>query len=443
MSMHKKYIVALLMVSMFWLPLIVDSTWKDESCVITGASCKDLSHDFTQPYCISDGDGVDHVLNCQWLSLTNTLSAQKKESLKIEAADFEMRNVIEQYCKALLWNGNSGRIYYAKKSNVNDGDWDWQQTFDSRQSMFVYALCSSFKEWGDMAFVESPYLSDVFKEKDLVAALKLKQRSGGKDLCSLDDEELIDDCDMSIYATEIFSTIMSDVFKIKYAQVLNIDDSENFKPDDKVVQFMSWYFNYYDKTFDQLNDKFPDTIDVLKSNQKFYKKVLDSVKIINNSEMALMASNSKCPIVWNKKMEWVDFIACALHSSQWKWSSLTPSFVTLVYNEMLNYHMFQLYMNAWIEKKSEKMQNIAGRQQKDVQRYLSKALDFQWYANIQIDATKQALRRFEDFNMSYPLHIWLLLYQENIHKFRDKNLSPIVTLFYSLSEKLQNVQLPE
>jgi hypothetical protein len=34
-------------------------------------------------------------------------------------------------------------------------------------------------------------------------------------------------------------------------------------------------------------------------------------------------------------------------------------------------------MNAWIEKKSEKMQNIAGRQQKDVQRYLSKALDFQ------------------------------------------------------------------
>jgi hypothetical protein len=89
------------------------------------------------------------------------------------------------------------------------------------------------------------------------------------------------------------------------------------------------------------------------------------------------------------------------------------------------------------------MQNIAGRQQKDVQRYLSKALDFQWYANIQIDATKQALRRFEDFNMSYPLHIWLLLYQENIHKFRDKNLSPIVTLFYSLSEKLQNVQLPE
>ena len=77
-----------------------------------------------------------------------------------------------------------------------------------------------------MAFVESPYLSDVFKEDDLVAALKLKQRSGGKDLCSLDDEELIDDCDMSIYATEIFSTIMSDVFKIKYAQVLDIENIE-------------------------------------------------------------------------------------------------------------------------------------------------------------------------------------------------------------------------
>jgi hypothetical protein len=33
---------------------------------------------------------------------------------------------------------------------------------------------------------------------------------------------------MSIYATEIFSSIMSDMFKIKYAQALSVDSSENF-----------------------------------------------------------------------------------------------------------------------------------------------------------------------------------------------------------------------
>jgi hypothetical protein len=81
------------------------------------------------------------------------------------------------------------------------------------------------------------------------------------------------------------------------------------------------------------------------------------------------------------------------------------------------------------------------RNEKDVKKFEDKALDFQWYAGLQTEATKYALRWLVDFNMTYPFHIWLLLYQESIKDFRDKHLSPIVTLFYSLSEKLQNVQL--
>jgi hypothetical protein len=58
-------------------------------------------------------------------------------------------------------------------------------------------------------------------------------------LCDLNDDYNINDCDMSIYATEIYSAIMSDIFKIKYAQVLNVDTTEDFNSEDKVVQFMS------------------------------------------------------------------------------------------------------------------------------------------------------------------------------------------------------------
>jgi hypothetical protein len=72
----------------------------------------------------------------------------------------------------------------------------------------------------------------------------------------------------------------------------------------------------------------------------------------------------------------------------------------------------------------------------------SKSPDFQLYWNIQLDSARFALHRLEDFSMTYPLHIWLLLYQEREKEYRDHYLSPIVTLFYSLSEKLQNVQLP-
>jgi len=46
---------------------------------------------------------------------------------------------------------------------------------------------------------------------------------------------------MSIYATEIFSAIMSEVFKIKYAQVFQVNTVKKFdeKEKDRVRAFMS------------------------------------------------------------------------------------------------------------------------------------------------------------------------------------------------------------
>ncbi|MBR7036835.1 hypothetical protein IKI14_03030 [bacterium] len=69
--------------------------------------------------------------------------------------------------------------------------------------------------------------------------LKLQQIAGnGKNLCSLDDDITLNDCDMSIYATKIYEAIMTDLYKIKYAQVLNVDTSEDFKVEEKVENFM-------------------------------------------------------------------------------------------------------------------------------------------------------------------------------------------------------------
>ena len=99
--------------------------------------------------------------------------------------------------------------------------------------------------------------------------------------------------------------------------------------------------------------------------------------------------------------------------------------------------MFVSYYKNWITAKNN---GILGDWIDEI--FLSKLRDFQQYANIQIEAANQTLIDFEEFNMTYPLHIWLLLYQEKMKKFRNQNLSPITTIFYSLSEKLQNVQIP-
>ena len=424
--------------TVLWMPFLVNASWQSEACSLNNTGCAIASSGFKVPYCVSSS--VDYAKTCIRPALTNNISSipAQKKNLSL----FDIKDLLWQYCGSLLGKGADWRVYYAKPSQVSDS-WDWQQTFDSHQSLFTYALCSSFKdkewktlfvpEWGDI-------LSEAFLEWELIDVLKLHQRSWWKDLCSLSDFETLSDCDMSIYATEIFTALMSDIFKIKYAQVLQVNTTKNFdaKTPERVQDFFKGYY-YIIYKYQELKSLFPQTVDVLESNQKYYKNVLDTIKIMDNTKFAELAESSGCPITGN--MVWMDFIACALHSTQWKWMAIEPAFETMFYNELLNYSIFMNYHSLWIEGKVKKMA-VDKRNEKSIRIYESKAPDFEWYWNIQLDSARFALRRFEDFAMTYPLHIWLLLYQEREKEYRDKYLSPIVTLFYSLSEKLQNVQLP-
>ena len=239
---------------------------------------------------------------------------------------------------------------------------------------------------------------------ELVDVLKLHQRSWWKDLCSLSDFDTLSDCDMSIYATEIFTAIMSDIFKIKYAQVLQVNTVKNYdaRTPDRVQDFFKGYYYILDK-YQVLKALFPQTVDVLESNMKYYKNVLDDLIIMENTKFAELAENSGCPVSAN--MVWMDFIACALHSTQWKWMAIEPAFETMFYNELLNYRVFMDYHGLWIEEKVKKMP-VDKWNEKIVRIFESKSPDFQLYWNIQLDSARFSLRKLEEFSMLYPLHIW-------------------------------------
>ena len=420
------------------MPFLVDASWQSEACNLNNTGCSVASNGFEWPYCVTTN--VDFAKTCIWPALTNNFSSITDTPKTLWM--FDIKDLVWQYCESLLWEGADWRIYYAKPSSVSDS-WDWQQTFDSHQSLFVYALCSSFKdkEWKTPFLPDwDALLSEAFMDGEWVDVLKLHQRSWWKDLCSLSDFDTLSDCDMSIYATEIFTAIMSDIFKIKYAQVLQVNTVKNYdaRTPDRVQDFFKGYYYILDK-YQVLKALFPQTVDVLESNMKYYKNVLDDLIIMDNTKFAELAENSGCPVSAN--MVWMDFIACALHSTQWKWMAIEPAFETMFYNELLNYRVFMNYHSLWSENKVKKIA-ADKRNEKEVRINESKSPDFEFYWNIQLDAARFALRRLEDFSMTYPLHIWLLLYQERSKNYRDNYLSPIVTLFYSLSEKLQNVQFP-
>ena len=422
--MLKKTYIAIL-ISLFRVLSYWEISAQWEACLHPQwENCETQSKWYTEPYCFSK-DNASNV-SCMFNNLSNILIKDQKSA--------SAKDTIEKYCNAMLSLGqNDWRIYYAKEK---EDTWDWEQTFDSRQSIFVYALCSSFKDqsWKSLVKIDSD-LSDIFKW-DVAKILKLQQKSKGEDKCSLSvKNNNLDECDMSIYATEIFSAIMSDIFKIKYAQAFSVESSDDFSDvEERITSFFSWYFSITE-SYKNLKDQYPKTVDVVNSNQNYYKKVLDTLKILDNSKLADIEKEF-CSSKWN--IAWKDFIKCAMHDSHWRGLTLDPAFVTLFYNELLNYQIFEKTYQSRLSSKSSSNTLT----DKDIRELQSKIRDFQLYANMQIDAAYKTLHDLEELNMTYPLHIWLLLYQERIKKFRDKNLSPIVTLFYSLSEKLQNVQIP-
>ncbi len=425
--MPKKIYITLLISLIWFLSCCEIKAWNCDEEVNVGDMCSSLSNWYTEPYC-SKGMETD-ATQCIRMTLSDGKTLLSKN-------DTSARTVIQNYCKAMLsQRQNEWRVYFA---DANTGDTrDWERTFDSRQSIFVYTLCSSFKggDWKLPFVTKESDLSNIFTWGwNIAKILKLQQRNEEwVDKCSWDEKNQLNECDMSIYATEIFSAIMSDMFKIKYAQVFSVDSSKNFpKTQDRITAFFSWYF--FITKYEEIKSLYPQTMSVVNSNQKYYKKVLDKLKILDNNKLEI--KDNICVEWWN--VTWQNFIKCAMHGSQWRGLTLDPPFITMLYNELLNYQIFEkTYQNRLSTKVS-----WAGGNETERIKYESRIWEFQSYVNKQIDAVYKTLHDLEELNMTYPLHIWLLMYQEKIKKFRDKKLSPVVTLFYSLSEKLQNVQLP-
>jgi hypothetical protein len=51
-----------------------------------------------------------------------------------------------------------------------------------------------------------------------------------------------------------------------------------------------------------------------------------------------------------------------------------------------------------------------------------------------------AMKMLREIDISFPLHVWFMMYQEDLLSLRDKSLYKIVTPFYTLYGKFRNVQ---
>jgi hypothetical protein len=125
-------------------------------------------------------------------------------------------------------------------------------------------------------------LTEGIFQKDFIKKLNLTQWDGREDVCATSSR---DQCDVTRYTSRIFMTLMSDIFKIKWAhffQVYTVNDLGTKA--ERVARIFDTYFAMVqDPSYFQ--SKFPKTAAMMDSNQRVFLKSLQSVVLLDNTAL--------------------------------------------------------------------------------------------------------------------------------------------------------------
>lgn len=238
---------------------------------------------------------------------------------------------------------------------------------------------------------------------------------------------------------------LDELFATKQANIYGLTDlnfTSQQKVEGQVNNFAQHYFFQGDwkvtDDFCQGNQhKYPKTCNIMKNNLKAFKNVFKKFKILNtktlftDSEEKLKKNknpeNDYCYFSKGKEKEY-DYLFCALLHTN---NRGLEAFKNIIYNELLRYNIFSSYAGHQLGLNPNPTQ-IDIQEIKNIKKYQTEIPEF---ANITLEQISQ-------LKYSYPLHIGMLMYQEDLLKLRNDYLSKLVNPFYSLFFKLQNVQIP-
>ena len=104
-------------------------------------------------------------------------------------------------------------------------------------------------------------------------------------------------------------------------------------------------------------------------------------------------------------------------------------FVNLIYNELQWYAIFSTYYWQILSQREEMVDSIRSE-------YMQ---SFAWPEKF-IKLTEETISDLNDITVTFPIHVVLTAFQEDLLYVRDKYLVKLVTPFYCLYHKLRNVQ---
>lgn len=318
---------------------------------------------------------------------------------------------------------------------VFDSSWftDNGFTYSANQSAFVDLLCSRVGKSAKKPALQAP---KTFTPKEIQSLLDARLQDihymtdGGNtktDFCS--SKTNLAQCNISKQVPKLFNMIINDYINLKQPSLYGF--IPGVTEEVAANTFSAAYFNglkICDKDGERL---YPDTCKVLKKYMQDAQKTFADVQIFDIEKVTKKSfSADTCDLSSTS----YSLLLCWLYGDT---QNSLQQFLNLTYNELFYYRLFAQYY-SWMLTTNAKV--LLDLQAKEVNsevftrtRNMSNELTWsEWALSL-------SMRMLRDFYTSFPLHIWFLMYQEDIRtlaKPLGKLYTPL-SQFYSLFQHVQ------
>lgn len=343
----------------------------------------------------------------------------------ITLADWSMKHsIISNFCTTAL------------KPEVISAFWSLYPWSDPRQSIFLTLMCSK----SDVKSNFSPFMSAGAKgeEDRYLKTHSIKLLAPQNAACYGSEFQV--DCDIARLSEEIIILILEELTTVKqwnlYGVTMNnlssqkkLEENINtFTKEKLLIHYASQQNFCKSKT-----QGYPKTCKIIQQSMRAFQKAFSRFRLLNVESLLgkdIDSFKEKQTICTkNTSAEDYDHMFCEIIGRTHE--GLDP-FVTRVYTELLRYQLFSTYYTShlWSTNTADMV---------DASRY--EFVRMQAFSKKLLPTINTTLKQLAELQNTYPLHIGMLAYQEELLRLRDKYLSKLVTPFYSVFYKLQNVQI--
>lgn len=326
---------------------------------------------------------------------------QLKDNLQLQDNEVSTKDVIQKYCNSVLKNTLKYEDIYKYKAN---------------ESAFVYILCTNI----DNSFKESFVTIKEYFTWTSFQKLGIKQLSSNKKInyCSPVLSNL-NNCNIPKQFSKIFKIIINDYINIKQSSMYGI--TKKIDNSDDIEKLAN---NFWNKHFfiEICNSKktwitYSKSCNIVKSYIQSASAMIKNLKIIDNEKIYKQNDN----MIYN----WI------IKESETTFIDLT----NLLYNELFFFHLFLDYYNKTLPSYEN---SIVWENKLDTnEQKINFNNEFDWIEK----SISMTIRNLRDLYISFPIHIWLVMYYEDVLKLW-KELQWISNPIYNLYDKLRNVQEP-